>query len=140
MNNFSGDTERYLFNLTGDVLVTRWDDNLSVLTPEFLESVKKLVGLLTEKSIPKLLIDSGIPEGGVLTEEVITYLIENAAQTQVRYIAILESVDFHWDNNMGQLFNYLQSIVPFSFEVRFFRNSTEALDWLFQPEILLSLN
>ena len=140
MDDFSAVAERYFFELTGDVLAARWDDSLSVMNPEFLQSVRKLIQELVEKQIPKLLIDPGVPEGGILTEEVIAYLIENAAHTQVRYIAILESVDFHWDNNIGQLFNYLQTVVPFSFEVRFFGTREEALKWLSHPGIMFSAN
>ncbi len=126
---FAPDT-LYKFEVKGDVIVTCWHESLSAESNEFRDSIKNLFRFAAERKLKKVLLDSGTPAGGTLTEELML-LVQNAIlKIDLEKIAILESCDFHWDNNLLQFLKYLNTFLQLDLDIKLFNSKTLALVWL----------
>lgn len=124
----------YNFEISEDVLLASWPSYVKSESPEFFDSVLDLFRLIREKDIKHLLVDSGTPAGGGLTEEVIHYIEAEVFQCcPLQKVALLESVDFLWDNNMVQLINYLITAMNLDVQFRMFHSKEIAVNWLHEP-------
>ncbi|QHL87350.1 hypothetical protein GU926_07845 [Nibribacter ruber] len=85
---------------------------------------------IREKNIEDVILDSGQPKGGTVSESVMNFGIKIAPHTALKRIALLESPDFHWDNNLLQIFAYLQTTFSLPLESRLFPSKSDALAWL----------
>ena len=119
------------FEIKHDLLLASWPDYVLAESAEFYDSILLLFRQIKEKKIKKLFLDSGTPEGGTLTEEVIAFVEQEVfLYCPLQKVALLESADFHWDNNMVQFINYL--ILSRGLEVQFqmFLTREAAIKWL----------
>jgi len=130
METLINPAKMYTYQLKSDIILASWAYELSVESMEFLNSVKELFQFAKELNLKKILIDSGTPAGGVLTEDVMLLIQESIVNVAAEKIALLETSDFHWDNNLLQFFKYLKNFLQLSYEVRLFSNKQKALDWL----------
>jgi hypothetical protein len=120
----------FTYEVRGDVILASWDDNLSAESEAFFDSIKHLIQFAAERNLKKICIDSGKPAGGILTEDVMLLVQKSIVKIEVDKIALLESCDFHWDNNLFQFLQYLKTYLQLYFEVRLFNNKSVALEWL----------
>ncbi|MBK0402736.1 hypothetical protein I5M27_07045 [Adhaeribacter sp. BT258] len=120
----------FTYEVRGDVILASWNDNLSAESKAFLDSIKHLIQFASERNLKKICIDSGKPAGGVLTEDVMHLLQTSIVKIEVDKIALLESCDFHWDNNLYQFLQYLKTYLQLGFQIRLFTNKKGALEWL----------
>jgi hypothetical protein len=125
-----GEIQSYCFAMDNGLLQASWSDELRSESEEFYASVQHLLALITQQQVTRLLLDSGKPDGGILTEEVTSYILKHTPFTKLEKVALLESQDFHWDNNIIQLASYLKQSTLVSFEFRTFSIKTNALEWL----------
>ncbi|KAA9346164.1 hypothetical protein [Adhaeribacter soli] len=116
------------------MLHASWSNDLSTESAEFFASVQHLLTIIIEKQVTRLMLDSGKPDGGILTEEVTGYILKNTPFTKLEKVALLESLDFLWDNNMIQLARFLQQTTLANFEFRVFPAKANAMEWLAIPE------
>lgn len=107
----------------------KWSDDLSVESPQFLQTIVFLYATIKEKQAVNLLIDSGLPAGGVLTEEVIQYFIRHIPDTPLKRIAILESPDYLWDNNLYQVISLLITTYQLPILVKMVKSRAVGLEW-----------
>lgn len=121
------------FDDTLNLLSAKWSDELSVESFDFFQTIVSLFATVQEKQVPNLFIDSGIPAGGVLTEELIDYFIHNIPNTPLRKIAILESPDYLWDNNLYQVILLLVSTYHLPIEVKLLKTPGAVREWLRKP-------
>lgn len=116
------------------MLLASWPHHVRSESPEFLRSLQVLFGLIREKEMTRLLVDSGTPDGGTLTEEVIACMKQEVCRfCPLKKVALLESVDYHWDNNIMQVFNYLKLTLGLEVQIRMFSSRDMALNWLNDP-------
>jgi hypothetical protein len=119
------------FDIQHDLLVASWPSYVGSESAEFYDSILLLFRLIREKNIKKLLLDSGTPTGGTLTEEVITFIEQEVFHCcPMQKVALMESVDYHWDNNMVQVINYLKMTLELNLEFRMFLSREAAINWL----------
>lgn len=118
------------FNAADNILAVKWRDELSVESALFSETIVALFNTIKEKQISKLIIDSGKPAGGVLTDGVINYFIQNIPGTTIRYVALLESTDYLWDQNLLQVLNLLIDTHQIPVSVNLVQNKANAEEWL----------
>ena len=118
------------FEETLSLVSVKWSDDLSVESTEFFQTVVFLFGFITEKQVRCLMVDSGVPAGGVLTEEIIDFFTINIRNTPLKHIALLESPDYLWDNNLYQVIRMLISGYQLPITVEMFKNSTIGYKWL----------
>jgi hypothetical protein len=111
------------------MLSVKWSDELSVESIQFQESIVSLFSTIVEKNIINLIVDSGNPAGGVLTEEVISHFIQHIPNTPLRNIAILESTDYLWDNNLLQVIKLLITNYNLPIAVELVKGSKAASKW-----------
>jgi hypothetical protein len=130
LNTLNHETELYTFEIRNKVLLASWSDDLSSESALFRDSITYLFCLAADEKIEHVFLDSGTPNGGTLTEEVVNQVQNAIGQVAVKKIALLESVDFHWDNNLIQFFKYLKSSQNLTFEFKTFYTRSLALDWL----------
>ena len=128
-----GEIQSYKFEICKGRLQASWSDDLGTESAEFFASVQHLLTIIIEQQITHLLLDSGKPAGGILTEEVTGYILKNTPFTKLEKVALLESHDFLWDNNIIQLARFLQQTTLVNFEFRVFPAKTNALEWLAIP-------
>lgn len=121
------------FDDTLNLLSAKWSDELSVESFDFFQTIVSLFATVQEKQVSNLFIDSGIPAGGVLTEELIDYFIHNIPNTPLRKIAILESPDYLWDNNLYQVILLLVSTYHLPIEVKLLKTPGAVREWLRKP-------
>ena len=114
----------------GDSLIASWPNLKSVNSPEFFKSFVSLFVTIREKEISKVIIDSGQPNGGFLTDTIINFGLKVVPYTSLKRIALLESTDFYWDNSLLQIFKYLNSAMDIAIEAKILPNKRAALDWL----------
>lgn len=117
---------------TLNILAVKWPDELRVESPEFLETIITLFAIIHDRKVAHLIIDSGIPAGGVLTEQVINYMIQNIPNIPLKKIALLESTDYHWDNNLYQLLTLIISTHQLPVAVELVKSRAAARQW-FSP-------
>ncbi|MGV3639339.1 MAG: hypothetical protein ACO1NZ_02395 [Adhaeribacter sp.] len=90
-----------------------------------------MFNLVREQKLSRLLLDSGTPDGGTLTEELIACMKQELSQDCcLKKVALLESVDYHWDNNIMQVFNYLKMTLGLDVQLRMFSTRDMAMNWL----------
>ena len=95
------------------------------------DSLLALLRFIKEKEIKKLFLDSGNPGGETLTEEAIAFVEQQVFRfCPLKKVALLESTDYHWDNNIGQLINYLILSLELDVQFRMFVYKEEAIAWL----------
>ncbi|HSI89683.1 MAG TPA: hypothetical protein VK927_01140 [Adhaeribacter sp.] len=119
------------FQIKNHVLFAGWSNSVSVESPQFMESIKHLFYVAAEYNITRILIDSGTPSGGALTEDLVNLVQKYLPTVQPERIALLESPDFHWDNNLFQVLKYLKTALNMSFEIRSFSTRSLAQEWLY---------
>lgn len=107
MRERKDDLIELVYESTPNILSVKWADELSVESARFLQTIVSLFAFIQEKKVTNLIVDSSIPAGGVLTEEVIQYFIRHIPDTPLKNIAILESPDYLWDNNLYQVIKLL---------------------------------
>lgn len=113
-----------------DLLIASWPLPFRS-TSEFSDSLLKLLRLIKEKEIRKLFLGTCNPNEGILTEEVIVFLEQQLFhRCPLQKVALLESTDFHWDNNIVQLINYLVLTFELDLQFRMFAYEEEAVAWL----------
>jgi hypothetical protein len=123
----------YHFKIINDLLLASWPFHIRSESPEFYDSILVLFRLIKEKQVKKLLLDSGIPDGGTLTEEVIAFVKHEVfLLCPLQKVALLESVDYHWDNNMIQFINYLRLTLALDVQFSTFASKEAAIAWLTQ--------
>lgn len=87
--------------------------------------------LIKEKEIKKVFLDSCNPEEGTFTVEAIAFIEQQLFPCcPLEKVALLESTDFHWDNNILQLINYLIMTLELDVQFRMFTYKEEAIAWL----------
>jgi hypothetical protein len=74
-----------------------------------------------------------MPAGGVLTEEIINYFIQHIPNTPLENIAILESPDYLWDNNLYQVIMLLISIYRLPIAVKLVKSQAAGQEWFSRP-------
>jgi hypothetical protein len=116
-----------------NILSVKWSDDLSVESPCFFQTIVSLFAFIQEKKVRSLMIDSGIPAGGVLTEEIIDYFIQHIPATPLKNIAILESPDYLWDNNLYQVINLLITTYRLSIALKLVKSRDAGQKWLSRP-------
>ncbi|MBF9255498.1 hypothetical protein I2I11_19525 [Pontibacter sp. 172403-2] len=115
-----------------NILSVKWSDDLSVESPQFFQTIISLFAAIRESQVTNLIIDSGIPAGGVLTEEVISYFIQHIPDTPLKNIVILESPDYLWDNNLYLLIKLLITGYHLPIAVKLVKSRAAGLEWLSQ--------
>lgn len=115
-----------------NILCAKWSDELGVESPEFFQTITSLFVAIQEKQITDLMIDSGIPAGGVLTEKLIDLFIQNTSNTPLQNIAILESSDYLWDYNLYQVIKLLVAKYELPITVKLVKSRAEGLQWFKQ--------
>ena len=118
------------YNPAENILAVKWRDELSVESEVFSETIVTLFDKIKENKVAKLIVDSGKPAGGVLTEGVINFLIQNIPGSTLQFIALLESTDYLWDQNLLQVINLLIYTHQLPVSVKLVRNKTAAEEWL----------
>jgi hypothetical protein len=116
-----------------NILSVKWSDELSVESAQFFETIITLFATIRQKQVINLVVDSGIPAGGLLTEEIIEYFIQQIPSTPLRNIAILESPDYLWDNNLYQVIALLVATYKLPIAVKLVKNRSGALQWFSRP-------
>ncbi|RIJ37448.1 hypothetical protein [Pontibacter oryzae] len=132
------DSMELAFDNTLNLLSAKWSDDLSVESLEFFQTVVSLFDTVQKKQVPNLLIDSGIPAGGVLSEELIDYFIHNIPNTPLKKIALLESPDYLWDNNLYQVILLLVTTYQLPIEVKLLKSPGAVREWLRKPRMTKS--
>ncbi|MBD1398938.1 hypothetical protein H9Q13_17340 [Pontibacter sp. JH31] len=112
------------------ILSVKWSDELSVESSHFQETIASLFGTIIDKKVVSLIVDSGTPSGGVLTEQVISQFIQHIPGTPLRNIAILESTDYLWDYNLVQVIKLLVSSYDLPIAVELMKGSAAARKWI----------
>lgn len=112
-----------------NVVSVKWFDELRVESPQFLQTIVFLFATIKEKQAINLLIDSGLPAGGVLTEEIIQHFIQHIPDTPLKCIAILESPDYLWDNNLYQVISLLITTYQLPIVVKMVKSHVVGLEW-----------
>ncbi|WP_242921290.1 hypothetical protein [Pontibacter liquoris] len=113
-----------------NILSAKWSDALSVESSGFLQTIHSLFTFIQENEVTNLIIDSGIPAGGVLTEELIEFFTRQVPNTSLKYIALLESPDYLWDNNLYQVLSLLITTYRLPIAVKLLKSRTAAQEWL----------
>jgi hypothetical protein len=123
----------YHFEVKNDLILASWSFDVRSESAEFYDSVLVLFRLIKEKNIKRLFLDSGTPDGGTLTEEVIAFVEQEVFLfCPLQRVALLESIDFHWDNNIAQFINYLKVTQNLEVQFQMFTSNEAAIDWLKQ--------
>ena len=112
-----------------NILSVKWSDALSVESAQFFDTIVTLFATIREKQVTNLVVDSGIPAGGLLTGEIIEYFIQQIPNTPLKNIAILESPDYLWDNNLYQVILLLVTTYELPIAVKMVKNCSVALEW-----------
>jgi hypothetical protein len=107
-----------------------WSDDLSSESEAFFNSINYLFKVAADNKVKKVFIDCGVPAGGTLTEGVINFVEASITGLELEKIAVLESIDYHWDNNLMQLLQYLKQALNLSFQAKLFTLKKQALEWL----------
>ncbi|MCC9166409.1 hypothetical protein [Pontibacter harenae] len=123
-----------------NMLSAQWSDDLSVESAQFLQSIVYLFKVVQERNVANLVVDSGVPAGGVLTEEVLHYFVKHISNTPLQKIAILESPDYLWDNNLYQVIQLLISNYQLPIKVKLLKSQADCLEWFSQSWEMLSAN
>ena len=118
-----------VYEATPNILSVRWSDDLSVESARFLQTIVSLFATIREKQVANLIVESGIPAGGVLTEDIINYFIQNIPGTPLKRIAILESSDYLWDSNLYQVIKMLITSYNLPIGVELLKNKPDARKW-----------
>ncbi|WP_266203415.1 hypothetical protein [Pontibacter kalidii] len=116
------------------ILHVSWSDDLSVESARFLQTVVYLFTTIQEQKVSHLIIDSGLPAGGVLTEEVIQCFIHHIPHTTLRKIALLDSPDYLWDYNLLQVISLLVANYKLPIEVKLVSSHAAGLRWFAETE------
>lgn len=116
-----------------NALSVKWSDELSVESAEFYQTVVALFATIQEKKVTNLLVDSGIPAGGLLTEDIINFFIQNIPTTPLKSIAILESPDYLWDSNLYQVIALLINTYQLSIALKLVSSHIEGIAWFANP-------
>jgi hypothetical protein len=131
LNTLLSEVAPYHFEIKNDLLQASWPLHVRSKSPEFYDSLLTLFRLIREKEVKKLFLDSGTPDGGVLTEKVIAFVEQQVFLfCPLEKVALLESVDYHWDNNIAQFINYLILTLELDVQFRMFVCKEEAIGWL----------
>lgn len=115
-----------------NILSVKWPDELSVESVYFFQTIVTLFDAIQEQKVTYLIVDSGNPAGGVLTEEVINYFINHIPHTPLLKIALLESPDYLWDNNLYQVIKLLITTHHLPIQIKLVKSRLAARDW-FSP-------
>lgn len=118
------------FEVDGNLVLASWSDELPAESEEFLETVKCLLELIISQNKTRLFLDSGTPAGGSLTEEVVGTVLKMAPSLKLEKIALLESRDFLWDNNLQQVAAFIKETYSLPYEFRIFNARDKAFHWL----------
>ncbi|WP_188500586.1 hypothetical protein [Pontibacter amylolyticus] len=122
-----------VYEAVPNVLSVKWSDELSVESDQFYESIVTLFVAIREKQVANLIVASGKPSGGVLTEDIIHHIVRNIPDTPLKRIALLESPDYLWDANLYQVIKLLivNHQLPIAIEV--VKDEFAARKWFNQP-------
>ncbi|WP_347157398.1 hypothetical protein [Pontibacter chitinilyticus] len=123
------------YEVAQNVFTVKWSDALSVESPLFYQTIISLFAIIQERKVRNLIIDSGIPAGGVLTEEVINYFIQHIPYTTLRNIALLESPDFLWDNNLYQVLSLLITSYHLPIAIEMVKSPEAGREWFAQAAL-----
>jgi hypothetical protein len=115
------------------VLSVSWANELSVESAQFYQTIVSLFATIKEKQVSNLIIDSGIPAGGQLTEKIINFFIQSIPDTSLKNIAILESPDYLWDNNLYQVISLLITTYQLPIAVKLVSTHASGLKWIADP-------
>lgn len=129
MSERKDDLMELVYEVTGNILSVKWSDELSVESAQFFQTIVSLFAAIQEKKVTNLIIDSGIPAGGVLTEEVIHYFIQHIPGTPLKNIAVLESPDYLWDYNLYQVIKLLITSYHLPIAVKLVKSTAAARNW-----------
>ncbi|GAA4435098.1 hypothetical protein GCM10023188_26800 [Pontibacter saemangeumensis] len=116
-----------------NILSVKWSDELSVESSRFFQTIVSLFAVIQERKVTNLMIDSGIPAGGVLTEEIIEYFIQHIPHTPLKNIAILESPDYLWDNNLYQVISLLITSYQLPIGLKLVKSRASGQEWFARP-------
>ena len=122
------------------IVSVKWPDELSVGSAAFFQTIVSLFATIREKQVANLMIDSGNPAGGLLSEEIIEFFTRNIADTPLKNIAIVESPDYLWDNNLYQVITLLVTTYRLPIAVKLVKSHAAGLEWFPQPLIGKSPN
>lgn len=122
-----------VYEAVPNILSVRWSDELSVESARFFQTIVTLFTAIHEKQVANLMVASGKPAGGVLTEDIIHHIVRNIPDTPLQRIAILESSDYLWDANLYQVIKLLivNHHLPIAIEV--VKDEAAARKWFHQP-------
>ncbi|WP_026463673.1 hypothetical protein [Adhaeribacter aquaticus] len=90
-----------------------------------------LLEALGNKEIELLLLDLQIPLQDGIPEEVLIHTSEILPQSNLRKIAIIESTDYYWDQNILQTILLLKANFNLPLKAQLFETRETALDWLY---------
>ena len=116
--------------IEGNTLVASWPCLKSVNSSEFFRSFVSLFVTIRQNAIAGVILDSGQPQGGTVSDSLINFGLKIVPYTALRRIALLESTDFHWDNNLLQIFAYCATFKSSPLQAQLFPSRSEALEWL----------
>ncbi|MBX0333857.1 hypothetical protein K3G39_11480 [Pontibacter sp. HSC-14F20] len=121
-----------VYEAVPNILSVRWADELSVESARFFQTIVTLFTVIQEKQAANLIISSGKPSGGVLTEDIINHFILNIPHTPLKRIAMLESPDYLWDSNLYQVINLLIVNYQLPIEIEVVKDESAARKWFSQ--------
>lgn len=123
---------KLVYEAAPNILSVKWSDELSVESAQFFKSIVTLFGTIHEKQVANLIVASGSPSGGVLTEDIITHFIHNIPNTPLQRIAMLESPDYLWDSNLYQVIKLLVVSHQLPIAVEVVKDEAAARKWFTQ--------
>jgi hypothetical protein len=121
-----------VYDAAPSTLSVKWTDDLSVESIQFFRSIVALFSTIHEKQVANLIVASGIPAGGGLTEDIINHFIQNIPGTPLKRIAILESPDYLWDSNLYQVIKLLITNYKLPIAIEVLGSESAAKKWFNQ--------
>jgi hypothetical protein len=132
MNDSEDNLMELVYEAAPNILSVSWSDDLSVESDRFFQTIVALFAAIQDKQVANLIIASGVPAGGVLTEDIINYFIHNIPGTPLKNIAILESPDYLWDSNLYQVIKLLITSYNLPIAIELLKSKSAARKW-FSP-------
>jgi hypothetical protein len=132
MNDNEDNLMELVYEAAPNILSVSWSDDLSVESDRFFQTIVALFAAIQDKQVANLIIASGVPAGGVLTEDIINYFIQNIPGTPLKNIAILESPDYLWDSNLYQVIKLLITSYNLPIDIELVKSKAAARRW-FSP-------
>ena len=119
----------YSFEQNNGCLLANWNGGIRMDSEEFTQSLTALLPLLVEKEITCLLLSADIPLEGALNLESLDLLEKFSPDMKLQKIALLESQNFLWDNNVLQTFALIKELAGLPTLIEAHPTKQNALAW-----------